>query len=156
MPLVITNPTHVPPGGSYVARHPISGAEFRAHTPDGVLNKYNAHSRANGYPEATTRDIELNICEHTKANICEESDSPTFGQMAANLFHDALEWAKAGFPASRAAVDARLPICQVCPYWRGGTGGNFFSVACGKCGCSGLKLAVHTTVCPDGRWGQFA
>lgn len=153
--LVITNPTHVPPGGAFRAIHPDSKQEFRHHTVDGVFQKYNSHCRANNWPEATMRDVELNICEHTKANICEESESPTFGQMAANLFHDAFEWAKAGFPASKAAVDARLPICHACPYWRGGTGGSFFSIGCGKCGCSGLKLAVHTTVCPDGRWHQF-
>lgn len=158
MPLVITNPTNVPPGGSFVARHPDSGVEFRHHTVEGVFNKFNSHCRANNYPEVSMRDVELSICEHTRANICQESESPTFGQMIVNVFHEAVEWAKAGFPASKAAVDARLPICSTCPYWRGATGGSYFSVACGKCGCSGLKLAIHTSTCPDSppRWTQFS
>lgn len=155
--IAVRQESAVPPGGFFRAVHPETQVEFRHHTIDGVWTKYNTHCRSNGFKEPSRQEIVENICANTKANICEDSDSPTFGQMAVSLFHDVVEWAKAGFPTSRAAVEARLPICEVCPYYRGATGGSYFSVACGKCGCSGLKLAIHTTICPDSppRWAQF-
>lgn len=153
--LVVTQESAVPPGGFFVAKCPQSGVVFRRHTVDGVWSLYNEHCRANGYPELSRQEVVENICANTNSNICQDDTSPTFGQMVVNVFHDALEWAKAGFPASQAAVDARLPICQACPYWRGGTGGSYFSIACGKCGCSGLKLAMHSTRCPLGNWEAF-
>lgn len=157
MGLTVENPNRVPAGGSFRARHAVSGTEFRGHTIDLVWKLYNDHSRANGYPEVNRQGIEENICKSTPADICIDTEAPPLHQRIRQFAGDMTQWARAGFPASKAAVEARLPICQVCPHWSGETGGSYFSVACRKCGCTSLKLAVHTSVCPDNppRWGRY-
>lgn len=150
--LVVTEPNHVPPGGAFRSVHPQSGVEFRAHTINGVWEKFNSHCRANNYPEVNRQEIVDLICAHTNANICHDSEAPTWTQMVKSFAEDMVDWAKAGFPASKAVAQERLKICSPCPYWHGLSGGSFAAGGCGKCGCSGLKLGMHSTKCPIGKW----
>lgn len=150
--IVIESESMVPPGGAFVSRHPISGVEFRAHTVDGVWNKYNAHCIGNGYPEISRQEMVENICANTKANICTDSDVPTVVQMATNFFNSIADWATSGFQISKELAQQRVSICNECPHWGGPTGGSYLSGRCGKCGCSGVKLLLSGQKCPIGKW----
>lgn len=77
MALVITDESHVPPGGSYVAFCDCQlcltapkRAEFRKHYVDWVVSEYNVHLRSNGLPELSREEIVQRICRDTPANIC--------------------------------------------------------------------------------------
>lgn len=154
--LVVTSESMVPPGGAFVAKHPDSGVVFRHHTVNGVWEKFNSHCRANNFAELTRQQVVENICENTRANICHDTDAPTLTQMVRTFAADMVEWGKAGLAASKAVAESRLEICLACPYWHGLSGGGYVAGRCGKCGCSGLKLAMHTTNCPIGKWSAVA
>ena len=61
-------------------------------------------------------------------------------------------WTLAGMPRrSQAEIDARLAICQACPFLQ--------NDHCTKCGCACVeqnrlinKLALATEKCPEGKW----
>jgi len=78
---------------------------------------------------------------------------PTGAALAANFNKAMLGWAKAGFKVvKREVYEHRQAICSACEFWRPdarlGTG------MCIKCGCSGVKLWLATSKCPDqpARW----
>lgn len=147
--LVVVSEAIVPPGGNYVAKHDISGAVFRRHTVDGVCQLYNEHCRANGYPELCRMDIVQIICRDTPANICRDENQPTFVEKAVSFVGEMTKWAASGFKVvSQEILDERLAICQKCNYWGGLAGGKLMAARCGRCSCSGLKLALATTRCP--------
>lgn len=141
-------------------KHPLSEAIFKRHYVDGVIKLYLDHCEANGYPLPTQRECIDLICKSTPANICYDSDEPPFVEKAKNFVGEMARWAASGFKiVSQEILDARLAICQVCPYWGGTTGGSLVSARCGKCGCNGLKVGLATTQCGDKqnpRWHAVA
>jgi len=79
---------------------------------------------------------------------------PTKKELATNFSKAMLGWAKAGFKVvKRKVYEQRHAICSACEHWRAdarmGTG------MCLKCGCSGVKLWLAPSTCPDQppRWG---
>jgi hypothetical protein len=83
------------------------------------------------------------------------SNPPSAGGLTANLTRALVGWAHAGFPVvDRPVFEHRHAICSACEHWqprlRLGTG------MCRKCGCSGAKLWLATSKCPDlpPRWGH--
>jgi hypothetical protein len=81
---------------------------------------------------------------------------PTTAQMATNFGKAMVGWAKDGFKLVQPEIyEQRRTICLACEHWwpeaRMGTG------MCRRCGCSGAKLWLASSVCPDRppRWGQF-
>lgn len=153
MPLVIKDAAIVPPG-QFQMVHPISGARFRKHYVEGVQAMYLEHCEANGYPIPSQQEMIEIICKSSPApQLCYDSDEPPFVEKARTFLSDLGRWALSGFKVTtQEQLDARLEVCQACPYWGGTTGGQLVSSRCGKCGCSGLKLALATSKCPLGKW----
>lgn len=132
---------------------PQSGARFKRHYVEGVQKLYIDHCEANGYPLPSRQEMVDCICKSTPANICYDSDEPPFVEKAVNFISSMARWMASGFKVvDEVALAGRLAICQSCPYWGGTTGGDLVSSRCGKCGCSGLKLALATSKCPIGKW----
>lgn len=150
MPLVIKSSSVVPKGG-FRMRCEASGAEFRKHTVEGVQALYLEHCEANGYPLPTQQEMIELICKSSPApQLCYDSDEPPFVEKAKNFVGEMARWAASGFKiVSQEILEARLAICQACPYWGGTTGGSLVSARCGKCGCSSLKVGLATASCGD-------
>lgn len=146
----------VPPGGAFVYRHKISGAEFRHHTVPHLFEQVRKHCAANGYDFAPSEFTE-NVCSNAHPNVCEEVDDitglPPLVERIATFAKAVVSHGRSGFRKSDDELyQERLAICTACPYFGGETGGTYFSIACRKCGCSGIKLKWAGTKCPDGLW----
>jgi len=161
---VITNPTLVPNAGDlgvgFVYRDPDSGKVFVQASVDQLSIMAIKHRRANGYvvdSNWSQRFID-NVCQSTPGGICYDEDEPGLGQKAVALGKALLVSAKSGFQTcTQEEVEERLKVCQTsgaggtaCEYFRGIRG--MFDVACGKCGCTKLKMHLKTSTCPKGLW----
>lgn len=152
----IKDPNLVPPGGAFVYRHSKSGAEFKHHTVPRLFEMVRKHCEANGY-EFTNKEFTENVCSNAHPRVCEDVDDitglPPFIERAKSLAKEVVSWGKHGFKMSDEELyNVRLGICRSCPYFGGETGGTYFSIACRKCGCSGLKLKWASSKCPLGLW----
>jgi hypothetical protein len=80
---------------------------------------------------------------------------PTSAEMAANLTRALAEWTRHGFPVATQEVrDQRQAICDGCEWWE--SNAMFGTGRCRRCGCSKLKLALATSVCPVAKWGSVS
>jgi hypothetical protein len=76
---------------------------------------------------------------------------PGLLKKARTLTSAVFDWAKAGFPmATQEQIDARLALCKACEFWE--PNGYLHLGKCKKCGCSGAKLNLATSTCPEGKW----
>lgn len=149
-----TSRTKPPRGGLWHYTHPISGAKFSSHQLGAIKYSIWKHEESNGYPQTPEAEIEHQLCINHPASCGE--NKPKLLARAANFVTDMAHWAKQGFPlAGEEDLQKRLDICQACEYWSGLKGGSLLSAGCRKCGCTGLKLALSTTSCPDGRWAAL-
>jgi hypothetical protein len=73
---------------------------------------------------------------------------PTTAELSTNFTKAMLGWAKAGFPTvKRKTYEQRHAICNTCEHWS--PDGLLGTGRCRKCGCSGVKLWLATSTCPD-------
>lgn len=80
---------------------------------------------------------------------------PTLLKMGLNLAQAAAGWAASGFAiAPQSVYDARRVTCGQCPNY---SADEFFH-HCSICGCTGVKLHLATSKCPDNppRWGAVS
>lgn len=156
------NPNQIPPGG-WRWVHPETGKRVSGKTWDGLRIAARMFLGNNGFPipldlddhilEWMNKEIQENAARHgfPPEQFLSESQGPSLLTRAFTFAHAAKEWVKAGMPITdHEGVEWRVGICKTCPYWKGET--SPFHVMCGKCGCSGLKLFLATSRCPDGRW----
>lgn len=155
MMLRIKDQNRVPHGGAFIYRHPISGAEFRHHTIPHLFDQVHKHCLANGY-EFSGQEFTENICANAYPGTCEEVDDtgmPPMIERVKSVTKAVVSWGRSGFKMSGdELINFRLGICQACPYWQGEAGGSYRTGLCKRCGCSGVKLALPHSTCPDGKW----
>lgn len=80
-------------------------------------------------------------------------ENPSLLTKAKRLRHELGIWAKAGLPvAPKALRKARLAVCAACEYYD--PAGNWGMGQCKApgCGCSRVKAALLTSVCPKNKW----
>ena len=75
----------------------------------------------------------------------------TLREMASNFASAISEWIANGAPVvSKAQYKERASQCLECEFWDpeafAGKG------KCLRCGCSGVKLYLATSKCPEGKW----
>tara|TARA_Y100000310_G_C20554042_1_gene749605 strand:- start:423 stop:737 length:315 start_codon:yes stop_codon:yes gene_type:complete len=76
---------------------------------------------------------------------------PTLLELADNFKSATVEWAKSGFPITdETDYEARHEICKGCEFWDCRAFNNIGR--CNKCGCSGFKLYLATSRCPEKKW----
>ena len=75
-----------------------------------------------------------------------QGNTPSYADMASNIYRDGLKWAKAGFDVAPASeIDRRLAICAECEFFSQGR--------CKICGCfMRFKAKLSTGDCPKGKW----
>lgn len=154
--VTIKDPNLVPPGGAFVYRHKISGAEFKHHTVPRLYEMVHQHCASNGY-EFSNAEFYQNVCENAHPQVCHNIDDatglPPLTQRVASFTKAVVSWGRSGFKMSDDEMfQHRLGICQSCPFYGGESGGNYFGITCRKCGCSGLKLKWKNSKCPLGSW----
>jgi hypothetical protein len=166
MPLEPISENQVPPGG-WRWLHPETGRLIHANGWSGLKSAARLFLSHNGFPiPADLDDHMLNwmnkdIQEKAAAKglppvpFLQATTAPDLVTRAYSFAHAAKEWIRNGLPVlNREEVEARIEICRTCGYWKGES--SPFHVACGKCGCTGLKLWMRTSRCPIGRWEMVA
>jgi hypothetical protein len=117
-----------------------------------LLNAVRKYIDANNLEIQTEQQVIDNVCGQMP-DICFDSDTPPLYRKAINLVGETARWIKAGVPVTpKETLDSRLATCEGCKHWGGTRGSSLMSGRCGKCGCSGIKLAMATTKCPIGKW----
>lgn len=153
--LAIKDPNLVPPGGAFVYRHVISGAEFRHHTVPHLFEQVRAHCLANGY-EFTNKEFTENVCRNAHPTVCHEVDDtgmPNIAERVVNAAQAVVRHARHGFKNTEQELyETRHAICAGCVYFGGESGGTWNAIACRKCGCTGVKLKWSQEKCPLGLW----
>ena len=152
MPIHIKNKNKGPPGGYFIWKDNKTGAVIRKPSYRRLLTAVWVYAKSNELEPPSEASIEANICEN-QPEICWNDERPSIVTQAKNLLNDGLEWARRGMPiVSKEVLDARLRTCNGCEHWGGYKGGTLIEGRCGKCGCSGAKLALGTSKCPVGKW----
>lgn len=85
----------------------------------------------------------------------ERVNGPSLFKMAGNFATAMKDFAKSGFlKVTEDQYNARMNICNGCEFWqddaRMGMG------KCLKCGCTGAKQWIATSVCPINKWGAIS
>ncbi len=126
-------------------------------TADGLLSKVRVFLSSNNFPipadldqrvwqwlnEDIQRDMEMRGLPPYK--LLHNTEPPTLMDRARSFAWAAKEWVRAGMPVTSAdTVESRLATCRTCGYWSGES--SPFHTACRKCGCSGIKLWLATSV----------
>ena len=141
------------PPGLWRYRHPQTGRLFSGgYSLSRICAMVREYNQANSLPDIPNLDQEIiaYICNE-EPDYCVSTEPPTLAEKAKTFTRAMVEWASYGFPVvDQAVLEERRATCAACPYWRGEE--MFGYGACGKCGCSGLKLFLPTQKCPDGRW----
>lgn len=143
-------------GGFWIWKHPETGHIIRHTNYVGCRNEVKAFLRVNNFPITAQfeEEFEANICANGAPNLCEEFTPPSLLQKMSTLgqalVHAAKQWRKPVVDAEE--LQRRRDICAGCNYYGGST--SLVKVACQKCGCSGLKLALQSSRCPlpEPRW----
>lgn len=145
------------PNGMWRFKHPDTGQLIGGGFSLGrCIAMVNDYCKANGLPPVP--QLEKKIIEYIcseEPNYCVDSEPPTLLQRAKTFSQAAVDWVANGMPVvTHEQYEKRLSICQDCHYWLGQSAVGLGS--CRKCGCSGLKLYMSTSVCPDNppRWNK--
>ena len=81
-------------------------------------------------------------------------EAPPISEQIKNLHEELRRWQEAGRPVvSKVDLLERYSICKGCEFHNPSR--ILVLARCMKCGCSGLKLHMATTKCPDGNWGSL-
>jgi hypothetical protein len=79
------------------------------------------------------------------------AEEPGLVEKAKNFTSSMVEWATSGFPVvDNDLLLKRKEVCNTCEFWD--KDGYMGAGKCKKCGCSGIKLNLATSVCPAGKW----
>lgn len=137
-------------GGYWIWKCPETGFVIRHSNFIGCKNEVKKYLRLNNYPIGGNfdEDFEQNLCANGNPNLCEEFVPPTLLQkmstLAQALYHLRKQWREPLVTAE--ILQTRQETCKKCNFYGGST--SLFKVACQKCGCAGLKLALTTSRCP--------
>lgn len=135
------------PGGLWTWVHSETGHPVRHSNYSGIKNAVKVFLKSNSYPISSQFEDELqeNLCAHGAR--CEEFTPPTLAQKMStfgmSLYRAAKQWREPLVDAEE--LQRRRNICAECSYYGGST--NLLKVACQKCGCSGMKLALASQHC---------
>lgn len=152
MPKRFKDQNACPPGGFFKYRDHIHSVLLKEPSWRRLLATLAKYYTANKWSMPSEQEIIDNVCGQ-QPGICFDSEAPAYWKQAVNVVSALGEWASKGLPVTpKETLDKRLSICQACNYWGGVSGGSLMQGKCGKCGCSGLKLAMATTKCPIGKW----
>lgn len=142
----------VPKGGLFRYRHE-DGYE-QTHPYFNQLKEFvKQYKLANNLPIGLGFDdeFEQNVCAHAQDITCEEFIPPSLLEKMSNLTRALYRFAKSGFKTVTAEqFEERKKICGQCNYYRGDNG--LLKIACHRCGCAGVKLAVAGEHCPINNW----
>lgn len=136
-------------GGMWVWKHPETGYVIRHSNFKGCRDQVKIFLRANNYPIGSNFDQEFeeNLCANGAPNLCEDFVPPTLlekmSTFAQALYRAGKQWRQPLVDAEE--LQRRRNICAECSYYGGST--NLLKVACQKCGCSGIKLALASQHC---------
>jgi hypothetical protein len=149
----VLNTSKGPPGGKWIYVCPEDGEHITAQSFIVIKQRALNYRKINNYPVGSNwdDDFEQNLCEHMHLSVCTDWSPPTLGQKLENLKQSLLNYARSGFTVTDSdKVKARLDICMDCNYYSGQRG--TLKIMCKKCGCTGLKLFMASSVCPDKKW----
>jgi hypothetical protein len=125
-----------------------------------VIAMARQHRSANNYPIPMdfNQVVIDSICANGPKGLCFDEPPPSAGQKAISAARALYESALSGFATlSAEEVAQRQAVCETsgiagapCEYYKGMKG--IFSVMCGKCGCTKLKIHLKTSQCPKNLW----
>lgn len=141
--------SRVPVGGNWTYKNPENGFVIRHPYFNEVKKLAKQHRLANNFPIGLEFDdqFEENVCANAADGSCFEFTPPTLGEKMASLGRALMNAARSGFKTvNEETLMQRRAICQECNFYGGSSG--LFKVACKKCGCSGLKIHLSSSVCP--------
>lgn len=148
---VIKDINWVPPGGwQYV--HPETKTLFASHSINVLTDKVRAFNQTNNYPNQLNLEQAIvdGVCDRCP-ECCHDTEPPSLLDLAKRFTREAYQWAQSGFEVTDENLFAsRQATCNTCPKWRGEAA--FGYGRCGACGCTGLKLFMKSSHCPDGKW----
>jgi len=142
----------VPRGGTFTYVHENNYTQQHPYF-DQLKHMVVEYKNANNLPVGLQFDDEFeeNLCAHAADSTCEDFIPPTLLEKMSHLAQALYKSAKSGFATVPAEeFESRRAVCGSCNFF-GGTNG-LLKIACKKCGCSGIKLAVNTETCPAGKW----
>lgn len=148
MKKVIDNAS-VPYGGYFVYKCPEDEFVIRAPFFNVLKSLVVKYRNLNSYPVGLQFDDEFedNICQNAAPQVCADFIPPTLGEKAYTLATSLANYARSGFATvTPEEFERRKTICSECNYF-GGTH-SVVKVVCKRCGCSGLKIHIKTSVCP--------
>lgn len=154
----LLNPDQTPPGG-WRWKHPETGQVIHAANPHGLFGAVRQFLGNNGFPipldinQRIISDLDDAIQKDMTERglpayaLVRDTEPPSLAARIAQFGHSMKQWMADGVPVvSQEEFDRRLVSCHTCQYWGGSSA--FGYAACGKCGCSGLKLFLSTSRCP--------
>ena len=87
--------------------------------------------------------------------INQEEQGPSLLKMAGSFASAMKDFAGSGFlRVTEEQHAARMDICNGCEFWE--QGARFGMGKCLKCGCTGAKQWIATSVCPINKWGAIS
>lgn len=152
----------VPPLGGWRYTDPDTGAEFKSSNRHDLQIKIANFLKENNRPVPYDLgyQVESQICERLRSarpELCDYNDLPPLLNRIKNFAIGAVKWAAEGFQnVSEEIYLARYEACagspkqKPCDEWRGEAYLGYG--ACGKCGCSRIKLFWPAERCPLGKW----
>ena len=142
-----------PPDGHWIYVCPEDKYRVTALSYNATKSKAFNYRKINNYPIGSNwdTDFEQNICENMSPGVCTDWIPPTLAEKMDNLTLSLLNYARSGFKVTEPdKATARLDICIECNYYSGQRG--LLKIMCRKCGCSGLKLFMDSSICPLKKW----
>ncbi len=153
--LTVIHKTKVPAGGQFVYVDPDSGLRIEHPFFAQLMENARKHREVNNFPIGLEwrHQFETNVCQNTPVpGLCVDIELPSMLARAGHLMKAVSDFALSGFKTcTYEQVAERQSICEGCPHWGGAAGGLVF-IACGKCGCTRIKLALATEKCPKDKW----
>jgi hypothetical protein len=153
--------TNTVPPGYFRYRDPDSKTLLKAPYYSTLRKQAREHRLANNLPIGLLWKDEFDaaVCRE-QPEICYETTAEkdmTAAEKATHFISSMANWVKSGFAVlPQVEYEARRAICrgtdghERCPQWRGENKKKF--IACGKCGCTKLKLFLPHEHCPLGKW----
>lgn len=141
--------SRVPVGGNWTYVNPENGFVIKHPYLDECKRLAKEHRIANNFPIGLEFDdqFEDNVCQNAAAGTCADYTPPTLAEKLASVTKALFNAARRGLKTvTEAELLRRRSICQDCGFYGGST--KPLKVTCKKCGCSGLKLHLQTSVCP--------
>lgn len=140
-------------GGLYIYVNPEDGHRIQHGNVGHTIRMAREYRRLNNYPIgiAWDDDVVQNICQNTPPPSCVEDGPPSIAARAVNLAGSLASWAVQGFSVrSKEEAERIWDICKSCEHYSGSR--SVFKIACKRCGCSSVKVALNGTKCIIGKW----